>query len=476
MPDFADIKSLLDVLHDPLAVRLRARWKSFNPFRVLKVEKRELRHTTTLAWLLDPRENHGLGDHFLRGFLKSVCEAASDHTTLLRYETDNDAIVRVHSELQMQKVQGDRIVPDFDDDRYSDVPANADSERGKRRIDVLVEGQGWAVAIEAKIGATEGEGQLNAYRVPLQLWAQRTGRELLLVYLTIDEQDIKGDDWINAQWSKAVAQPLRTVLAASGESAQLGDQQHAFLASYLDILSDVADDADGFVNCALSELATHHTTALRCLKEAIKASSQNAPHPADWIVLYERNKRLLDPLLEYVDLGFEARAKMIDKALSTPGLRKVKSDNSYVRFIVTDWAQRFPRIFEPSDERLPRVLYEIRNDSKQPHKVFVALQIWLLDGNVYKDEVYLEERNLMVRDIQRNDRVNDFPRLFARRKPKEQLNQKVQTLVSTGITCDIEAPDAAHFAEKLNEFVSKTSKQIEEYLGRFGEGDELAAA
>ena len=61
MPDFADIKSLLDVLHDPLAVALRARWKAFNPFRVLKAEKRELRHTTTLAWLLDPRENHGLG-------------------------------------------------------------------------------------------------------------------------------------------------------------------------------------------------------------------------------------------------------------------------------------------------------------------------------------------------------------------------------------------------------------------------------
>ncbi|MGF6644272.1 PD-(D/E)XK nuclease family protein [Paraburkholderia sp. GAS82] len=476
MPNFADVKSLLDVLHDPLAVRLRARWKSFNPFRVLKVEKRELRHTTTLAWLLDPRENHGLGDHFLRGFLKSVCEAASDHTTLLRYETDSNAIVRVHAELQMQQVQRDRIIPDFDEDRYSDVPVNAALERGKRRIDLLVEGQGWAVAIEAKIGASEGEGQLDAYRTPLRLWAQQTDRELLLIYLTIDEQDSRGDDWINAQWSKSVAQPLRTVLAASGESGQLGDQQHAFLASYLDILSDVADDADGFVNCELSELASHHTTALRCLKEAIKASDHNAPHPANWIVLYERNKRLLDPLLEYVDLGFEARAKMIIDALRTLGLTRVKGDNSYVRFIVTDWVQRFPRIYDASDRQLPRVLYEIRNDSKQPHKIFVALQIWLLDDTVYTEEVYLEDRVSIVREIQADDRVSDFPRLFARGKPKQQLNQKVQALVSTSIACNIEAPDAMYFVDKLNEFVSRTSKQIEEYLERFREGNERTAA
>lgn len=464
MTEFADIKSLLDVLHDPLAVALRARWKSFNPFRVLKVEKRELRHTTTLAWLLDPRENHGLGDQFLRGFLKSVCEAAGDHT-LLSYETDNDAAARVHAELQMQKIKGDRIIPDFDNDGDFDASANGTGERGKRRIDVLVEGQGWAVAVEAKIRASESNGQLDDYRRTIHAWAHETGRKLLLVYLTIDEQGFERDGWVNAQWSTAVAQPLRTVLDASGASAQLGEQQHAFLASYLDILSDIADDDDGFVKQHLSELAAGNTRALRRLKESIKVSSnQNAPQNVDWIVLYERNKPLLDRLLQYVDLGFEARAKVIREAISSLDLSPVKHDNSYLRFIVADWARRFPNIFEPSDPRLPRVLYEIRNDSKEPHRVFVGLQVWHLDGVRYTHEHYQTKRVEMVQEIQKHKRIAEFPRLFANGEPKNQLNESVQTLVGTRIECSIEAPDAHYFATQLSQFVTQTAREIEPYL------------
>ncbi|GJH13620.1 PD-(D/E)XK nuclease family protein [Caballeronia novacaledonica] len=467
MPDFADIKSLLDVLHDPLAVALRARWKSFNPFRVLKAEKRELKHTTTLAWLLDPRENHGLGDHFLRSFLKNVCEAAGDHTTLLRYETDNDAIVRVHSELQMRKIKGNRIMPNFDSDAEFDGSANA-TERDKRRIDVLVEGQGWAVAVEAKIGAGEGDEQLNDYRRTIHGWAEVTGRKLLLVYLTIDEQELERVGWINAQWSTAVAQPLRTVLDASGASAQLGDQQHAFLASYLDILSEIADDENGIVKRHLSELATRHAGALRRLKEVIRTSSgQNAEQNANWIVLYERNKPLLDRLLQDVDLGYELRARMIHEAITSQGFLSVKDDNSYLRFIVADWAERFPKIVEPSDPRLPRVLYEIRNDSKTPQRVFVALQVWHLHEDKYKHEIYREHRVAMVREMQNPQSAVDFPRLFSKNVAKPQLNDKVQSLVSMPIACNIEALDIRHFADELNRFVAKTSKEIEPFLGRF---------
>ncbi|MFL9913999.1 PD-(D/E)XK nuclease family protein [Paraburkholderia fungorum] len=467
MPDFADIKSLLDVLHDPLAVALRARWKSFNPFRVLKAERRELKHTTTLAWLLDPRENHGLGDHFLRGFLKNACETAGDHTALLRYETDNDAIVRVHSELQMRKIEDKYIIPDIGGDTEVDGSAKA-TGRDERRIDVLVEGQGWAVAIEAKIGAGEGEEQLNDYRRTIHRWADKTGRELLLVYLTIDEQELEREGWINAQWSTSVAQPLRTVLDASGASAQLGDQQHAFLASYLDILSEIADDENGIVKRHLSELATLRAGTLRRLKEIIKASSgQNAEQNANWIVLYERNKPLLDRLLQYVDLGYELRARMIREAIASAGYRSVKDDNSYLRFITGDWAERFPKIIEPSDPRLPRVLYEIRNDSKTPQRVFVALQVWHLAEDKYRHEIHREDRVAMLRKIQNQQRAADFPRLFSKNVAKPQLNEKVQSLVSTPIACNIDALDMRHFADELNRFVTRTSKEIEPFLGGF---------
>jgi len=51
---------------------LSARLSVFNILRVLRVEQTEIRHSNVLAWLLDPRESHGLRDAFLRRFLSTV--------------------------------------------------------------------------------------------------------------------------------------------------------------------------------------------------------------------------------------------------------------------------------------------------------------------------------------------------------------------------------------------------------------------
>ena len=44
----------------------------FNLFNVLGIERSELSHSRVLAWLLNPRGSHGLGDSFLREFLYQV--------------------------------------------------------------------------------------------------------------------------------------------------------------------------------------------------------------------------------------------------------------------------------------------------------------------------------------------------------------------------------------------------------------------
>ena len=38
----------------------------FNLFDVLKISRTEIRHSNMLGWLLNPNENHGMGDAFLR--------------------------------------------------------------------------------------------------------------------------------------------------------------------------------------------------------------------------------------------------------------------------------------------------------------------------------------------------------------------------------------------------------------------------
>lgn len=44
--------------------------KRFNLFDVLKISRMEIRHSNMLAWLLNPNENHGMGDAFLKAIVQ----------------------------------------------------------------------------------------------------------------------------------------------------------------------------------------------------------------------------------------------------------------------------------------------------------------------------------------------------------------------------------------------------------------------
>ena len=61
-------KLLKDVDFDNLDLGL----KNPNIFQILRISKTEIRHSNFLAWLLDPKESHKLGDIFLKRFLREV--------------------------------------------------------------------------------------------------------------------------------------------------------------------------------------------------------------------------------------------------------------------------------------------------------------------------------------------------------------------------------------------------------------------
>lgn len=44
--------------------------KEFNIFKILKLDKYEIRHSNFLAWLLNPKESHNLGDKFFKQFFQ----------------------------------------------------------------------------------------------------------------------------------------------------------------------------------------------------------------------------------------------------------------------------------------------------------------------------------------------------------------------------------------------------------------------
>ena len=52
--------------------RLDLGLKKPNIFSILKISRNEIRHSNFLSWLLNPKESHGLGDIFLKRFLREV--------------------------------------------------------------------------------------------------------------------------------------------------------------------------------------------------------------------------------------------------------------------------------------------------------------------------------------------------------------------------------------------------------------------
>ena len=58
--------------------RLEALLDRFNIFEAVGLVRQEIRHSAFLAFLLDPQENHGLGDAFAKRLLQEAIMAAPD--------------------------------------------------------------------------------------------------------------------------------------------------------------------------------------------------------------------------------------------------------------------------------------------------------------------------------------------------------------------------------------------------------------
>ena len=138
----------------------------FNLFDVLKISKAEIRHSNMLAWLLNPNENHGLGDGFLRGILHRLVEGQS----LRSYDVFDVFLLDCYS--------------------FS-------VEREWKNIDILLIStkEKLVIAIENKVGSHEHSNQLNRYREILERDYAECDR--IHIFLTPDgEAPSDEENWI----------------------------------------------------------------------------------------------------------------------------------------------------------------------------------------------------------------------------------------------------------------------------------------
>lgn len=124
---------------------LNNKFNRFNPFKVLRVDKFEIRHSNVLGWLLDPKENHHLGDMFFR---KLIAKA------ILKEE--NDSLIAEHNIDILELLESS----------YIDLDIFREESTGSgRKIDLLAisENKKLVVLIENKYKSGESLGQLDDY-------------------------------------------------------------------------------------------------------------------------------------------------------------------------------------------------------------------------------------------------------------------------------------------------------------------------
>lgn len=294
---------------------------------MLRVEHYELRHTNTLAWLLDPIASHGMGHAFLDRFLQQILGTDAPL---------GSPLVEVRTELVLRA--GDALVED-DDRPDEDVVSTKD------RLDILVEGRArdgrpWAVAIEAKIDSQEGNAQLQRYDRALRRLLRQV--EPMKCYLTLGTSEtVSSPHWQQISWGEQVGNVLRETLAAC---ADLDERVRDFLTDYRDLIQALSGQEDGGTN-QVAALANRPDVApaLRVLNQRIK--QKRVVHSWDaepWAATYRRHKTALDACRHVVrEKGAILVSDVITRLLAgTPGWERISEPSSKAlrgRFVPRSW-------------------------------------------------------------------------------------------------------------------------------------------
>lgn len=167
------------LLNDPAFDKLEQLLKSPNIFSILKIERREIRHSNFLAWLLDPKANHGLGNIFLKRLL---CDLAISHSNIFHIK-----------EVESLPYDTVRVKREWFD------------------IDILIIFPKLVICIENKIDHKEKKGQLTKYRNYIK--KAYPGRKKLYVFLTPDGRKAQYDSEFMSYSYEQIAENLSVLLS-----------------------------------------------------------------------------------------------------------------------------------------------------------------------------------------------------------------------------------------------------------------------
>jgi hypothetical protein len=177
----------------------------FNVFEVLGAVQQEVRHSNFLAWLLNPSQNHGLGDYFLKRFLWKSTGVARDLgiQTLTPLEVDALDLTTIVARREWMNI---------------DVMLISQHER-------------FVCAIENKIFSSEHSNQLERYEQACL--HEYPDYRLHLIYLNPSGTEPSSGQWVPIGYD-VVRDLVEGCLKARGSS--VGGEVQVFLRHYSDML------------------------------------------------------------------------------------------------------------------------------------------------------------------------------------------------------------------------------------------------
>ncbi len=229
-------KVLRDFLTDIKCLEpIKDRAERFNLFDVFGFARKETRHSYFLKWLLDPKENHGLGDSFIRELLAHLVSSEPD-----RYgDRAFDLLMMDCSDFSVQ-----RETKDID-------------------LFLLSEAKSVVIIIENKIGSHEHastgfDSQLDKYRTYIEGSFSRI-KTKIYVYLTPQEESPSDpDNWQVLSYSTIVG--IIEELFADNKD-RLAPDVKVLIQNYIDIIRrDIVEDNE--LNNLCNEIYRKHRKAL----------------------------------------------------------------------------------------------------------------------------------------------------------------------------------------------------------------------
>lgn len=195
---------LLDIeCLDPLSA-----WTSkFNLFDILRIKRVEIRHSNMLAWLVNPSENHGLGDEIIRGFIRFVVSSFGENED-------------VFSTLLMDGYDFS-ILREW---RNIDLLAVSPKER-------------FVLCIENKIDSTEHDDQLTRYRAIVD----ETYPEFKKMYIYLSPDGAEPSD--SAFWCSMSYEDVLSIISNARSKVQLLPDAELLIDNYVEaIRRDIVGD------------------------------------------------------------------------------------------------------------------------------------------------------------------------------------------------------------------------------------------